>query len=147
MAQLWSLSFLRWVPGMITMVVLRPGLDQLNVFAGVKILNTLSHHSTCTVAFSAIAMSLPRTLRISFMSIFSAFFMCLAILLSMIFAGMEDAAYMYHGYNGNYPDDGPVETYALPPTGTTFVSTINAILNNTFFVPVGAANSVSKLHR
>ncbi|KAF0319695.1 transmembrane amino acid transporter [Colletotrichum asianum] len=151
MAQSWSLSVLGWVPGIITMVVLRPGLDQLNyafgksgigyesrclnvlligfqVFASVKILNTLSHHFICTVAFSAIAMSLPRTLHVSFISIFSAFFMCLGILVSMILVWMEDAASMYHGYNGNYPEDGPVETYAFPLTGTTFVATINAIL-------------------
>ncbi|KAI8226448.1 hypothetical protein K4K54_003825 [Colletotrichum sp. SAR 10_86] len=80
-------------------------------------------------------MSHPRTLHVSFMSMFSAFFMYLVILPSVIFAGMEDAAYVYHKYNGNYPEDGPVETYAFPPTDTTFVAIISAILNNTLFVP------------
>ena len=49
-----------------------------HILTGAKILNTLSDHSLCTVAFSAIAMimgivlSLPRTLRhVSFMSMFS----------------------------------------------------------------------------
>ncbi|KAF3803829.1 hypothetical protein GCG54_00011668 [Colletotrichum gloeosporioides] len=168
MAQSWSLSVLGWVPGIITMVVLRSVLDHLDIkdlrhfgyyafgksrigykrsclkilligfhiFASVKILNTLSDCSIYTVAFSAIAMimdialSLPKALKhVSFMSMFSAFFMSLAILLSMIFAGMEDAAYI------------SVETYAFPPTGTTFVVTTNTALNIMFLVPFGAANS------
>ncbi|EQB44085.1 transmembrane amino acid transporter [Colletotrichum gloeosporioides Cg-14] len=159
MAQSWSLSVLGWVPGIIMMVVLRSVLDHLDIkdlrhfgyyafgksrigykrsclnilligfhiFASVKIMNSLSDCPIYTVAFSAIAMikdiamSLPKALKhVSFMSMFSALFMPLAILLSMIFAGMEDAAYI------------PVETYAFPPTGTTFVLTTNTALNIMF---------------
>ncbi|KAF2767703.1 hypothetical protein EJ03DRAFT_275613 [Teratosphaeria nubilosa] len=108
-----------------------------HVLTGAKVLNTLSDHSLCTVTFSVIVMimgivlSIPRTLNhVSFMSMFSAFFMAVAILLFLIFAGIE-AAPLY-GYNGNYPTDGPVKTYAFPPAGTTWVACMNAVLNITF---------------
>ncbi|CAK4032901.1 amino acid transporter [Lecanosticta acicola] len=108
-----------------------------HVLTGAKILNTLSDHSLCTVVFAVIAalmgivMSLPRTLKhVSFMSMFSAAAMGIAILLFMVFAGMEEAP--YYGYNGNYPELGPVKTYAFPPAGTTFVAALNAVLNITF---------------
>ena len=49
-----------------------------HILTAAKVLNTLSDHSLCTVAFSAIAaimgiiMSIPRTLKhVSFMSLFS----------------------------------------------------------------------------
>lgn len=108
-----------------------------HVLTGAKVLNTLSDHSLCTVAFSVIVMvmgiilSIPRTLRhVSFMSMFSAACMGIAILLFMIFAGIE-AAPLY-GYNGDYPTDGKVYTYAFPLAGTTWVSCMNAVLNITF---------------
>src|ERR1700760_1637006 len=90
-----------------------------HVLTGAKVLNTLSDHSQCTIVFNVIVMlmgivmSLPRTLKhVSFMSMFSASCMGLAILLFMIFAGIEDAP--LYGYNGDYPTDGPVHTYAFP---------------------------------
>ncbi|KAL9620469.1 MAG: hypothetical protein Q9160_005054 [Pyrenula sp. 1 TL-2023] len=108
-----------------------------HVLTGAKVLNTLSDHSLCTVGFSAIAMvmgivlSIPRTLRhVSFMSIGSAICMGTAILLFLIFAGIEEAP--LYGYNGNYPTDGPVRTYAAPIAGTTWVQCMNAVLNITF---------------
>lgn len=108
-----------------------------HVLTGAKVLNTLSDHSLCTVVFSIIVtlmgviMSLPRTLRhVSFMSMFSAFCMALAILLFLVFAGIEPAP--GYGYNGTYPEAGPVKTYAFPPAGTTWVACMNAVLNITF---------------
>ncbi|KAE9970424.1 hypothetical protein EG328_006290 [Venturia inaequalis] len=108
-----------------------------HVLTGAKILNTLSDHSLCTVIFSVIVtlmgivMSLPRTLNhVSFMSMFSAACMGIAILLFLIFAGIEDAP--GYGYNGTYPTAGPVKTYASPLPGTTWVSCMNAVLNITF---------------
>ena len=108
-----------------------------HVLTGAKILNTLSDHSQCTVVFSiivmlmGIVMSAPRTLRhISFMSMFSAACMAMAILLFLIFAGIEDAP--LYGYYGDYPTDGPVRTYAFPLPGTTWVACMNAVLNITF---------------
>ncbi|KUJ16063.1 uncharacterized protein LY89DRAFT_685906 [Mollisia scopiformis] len=108
-----------------------------HVLTGAKVLNTLSDHSQCTVVFSVIAtlmgivMSMPRTLKhVSFMSMFSAAAMAIAILLFLIFSGIE-AAPLY-GYNGDYPTDGPVKTYAFPLPGTTWVGCMNAVLNITF---------------
>lgn len=108
-----------------------------HILTGAKILNTLSDHSLCTVVFSVIVtlmgivMSLPRTLNhVSFMSMFSAACMGIAILLFLIFAGIEDAP--GYGYNGTYPADGPVKTYAFPLPGTTWVACMNAVLNITF---------------
>lgn len=108
-----------------------------HVLTGAKILNTLSDHSLCTVVFSVIVtlmgiiMSVPRTLNhVSFMSMFSAACMGIAILLFLIFAGIEPAP--GYGYNGDYPTAGPVGTYALAPAGTTFVAAMNAVLNITF---------------
>lgn len=104
---------------------------------GAKILNTLSEHSICTVGFSAITavigivVSLPRTLNhVSLMSIFSACCMFISIILCLSFAGAE--ANPATGYDGDFPIDGPVRTYAFAPPGTTWVSWINAILNITF---------------
>lgn len=99
---------------------------------GAKILDTLSDHSLCTVVFSVIAtlmgidMSLPRTLNHVFlMSMFSAACMGIAILLFLVFAGIEDAP--GYGYNGSYPTEGAVRI-----AGTTWVSCMNAVSNITF---------------
>ena len=54
----------------------------------------------------------------------------MAILLFLIFSGIEKAPLV--GYNGNYPTDGPVRTYAFPLPGTTWVNCMNAVLNITF---------------
>jgi hypothetical protein len=108
-----------------------------HVLTGAKILNTLSDHSLCTVVFSVIVMiigivmSIPRTLKhVSFMSMFSAACMGIAILLFLIFSGIEKAP--LYGYNGDYPTDGKVRTYAFPLPGTTWVACMNAVLNITF---------------
>ncbi|KAF2157088.1 hypothetical protein K461DRAFT_273210 [Myriangium duriaei CBS 260.36] len=108
-----------------------------HVLTGAKVLNTLSDHSLCTVVFSVIVtlmgivLSIPRTLKhVSFMSMFSAACMAIAILLFLVFSGIEAAP--GYGYNGDYPTDGPVKTYAFPAAGTTFVAAMNAVLNITF---------------
>jgi hypothetical protein len=56
--------------------------------------------------------------------------MGMAILLFLIFAGIEKAP--LYGYNGDYPTDGLVRTYAFPLAGTTWVACMNAVLNITF---------------
>jgi Transmembrane amino acid transporter protein len=61
---------------------------------------------------------------------FSAACMGLAILLFLIFAGIEDAP--LYGYGGDYPTLGPVKTYAFPPKGTTWIDCLNAVLNISF---------------
>lgn len=53
--------------------------------------------------------------------------MALAILLSMIYAGIEDAPFF--GYGGNFPTLGPVTTsVGLPDGGPGFVAGLNAVL-------------------
>lgn len=108
-----------------------------HILTGAKILNTLSDHSLCTVIFSVIVtlmgilISLPRTLNhVSFMSMFSAACMGVAILLFLVFAGIENNP--LYGYNGVYPTVGPVKTLAFPEKGTTWVAAMNAVLNITF---------------
>lgn len=109
-----------------------------HVFTGAKILNTLSDHSICTVGFQAIsaiigiAVSLPRTLKhISFMGVFSAVCMGIAILLCLVFSGIEP--HPGAGYGGKYPTLGEVKTYGgLPPPTPSFVNGFNAVLNITF---------------
>jgi hypothetical protein len=56
--------------------------------------------------------------------------MALAILLFLVYAGIEQAP--LYGYNGDYPTDGPVGTYSFPLPGTTWVNCMNAVLNITF---------------
>lgn len=56
--------------------------------------------------------------------------MGIAILLFLVFAGIEDAP--LYGYNGDYPTAGLVKTYAFPLPGTTWVACMNAVLNITF---------------
>jgi hypothetical protein len=70
-----------------------------------QILNTLSDSSQCTVLFQAISaimgiiVSLPRTLNhISTMSVVSAICMAIAIILSLVYAGIE--ANPLYGYGG-----------------------------------------------
>jgi hypothetical protein len=108
-----------------------------HVLTGARIINTLSDHSMCTVIFSiiitlmGIVMSLPRTLNhVSFMGMFSAACMGIAILLFMVFAGTQD--HPLKGYGKAWPLEGPVHTYAFPRPGTTFVDCMNAVLNITF---------------
>lgn len=76
-----------------------------HVFTGAKIFNTLSDSAICTVWFQLVSavigiiVSLPRTLNhVSTMSIVSASAMAIAILLSLIYAGIESAP--LYGYGG-----------------------------------------------
>src|SRR6201996_2185812 len=56
--------------------------------------------------------------------------MGIAILLFLIFAGIED--HPLFGYYCNYPAAGEVRTYPFPLPGTTWVNCMNAVLNITF---------------
>lgn len=61
------------------------------------------------------------------MSIVSAISMGIAIILSLVYCGIEDAP--LYGYGGNYPTQGPVRTtVGLPEGGVTFVNGLNAAL-------------------
>jgi hypothetical protein len=76
----------------------------------------------------SVIVSLPRTLNhVSLMSIVSAVCMAIAIILSLVYAGIEDAP--LYGYGGNYPTLGPVATsIGLPSPGPGFVNGLNAVL-------------------
>lgn len=108
-----------------------------HILTAARILNTLSDHSLCNVVFNVIGLimgivfSVPRTLHhVSFMSMISAFCMAVAILLFLIYAGIEDHPLV--GSTKNWPELGPVKTYAFPLEGTTWVDALNAVLNITF---------------
>lgn len=60
------------------------------------------------------------------MSIVSATAMGIAILLSLIYAGIED--HPLYGYGGNYPELGPVKTSIGLPGAPGFVAGTNAVL-------------------
>lgn len=81
-----------------------------------------------------IVFSLPRTLKhVSVMSIFSAVFMGIAIILSLVYSGIEAHPGKGYGPKGKYPGLGPVKTHAgFPDPDLTFVNGLNAVLNITF---------------
>lgn len=74
----------------------------LHCLVGAKLLNTLTNSAACTVAFSAISaiiclfFSLPRTLnQLSGLGTFSAVTMGIAVLLAIIFVGIQDHPFGY----------------------------------------------------
>jgi hypothetical protein len=52
--------------------------------------------------------------------------MAIAIILSLVYAGIED--HPLYGYGGNYPELGPVETSVTIPGNPGFVNGMNAVL-------------------
>lgn len=88
---------------------------------GAKLLNTLTNSAACTVAFSAVfailcfVISLPRTLsQLSHLGTFSAVTMGIAVLLAIIFAGIQDHPFGY--IEGQEPT-----IHIVAPAGTGFV--------------------------
>ena len=71
------------------------------------------------------------------MSIVSAIAMGIAILLSMIYAGIED--HPFAGYGGNYPELGPVKTSIGLPGAPGFVAGTNAVLK---YVTANGKNTI-----
>lgn len=103
-------------------------IQALHVLTGATYLNTITDHSQCTLVFTVIfaiicfVFSLPRTFSgLSSLAIFSAVTMFLAVLLSMIFAGIEENP---GGWDGT-----PVKWNLWPVPGTTEVQGLNAALN------------------
>ena len=60
------------------------------------------------------------------MGIVSAFCMAIAIILSLVYAGIEDNP--VYGYGGNYPELGEVKTSVTIPGNPGFVNGLNAVL-------------------
>lgn len=107
-------------------------IQGLHVLVGAKLLNTLTNSSQCSVVFAAIfaitclIFSMPRTFsQLSRLGTFSAVTMGLAVLLAIIFAGIQDHPFGY------IEGDEPTFT-AFPAPGTTFVSGMSAFLNIMF---------------
>ncbi|RPD53679.1 hypothetical protein L226DRAFT_480597 [Lentinus tigrinus ALCF2SS1-7] len=107
-------------------------IQALHCLVGAKVLNTLSNSAVCTVGFSAISacvcflISLPRPLsQLSWLGTFSAVTMGLAVLLAIIFSGVQDHPFGY------IPGVEPLVT-AIPVKGTTYVAGMSAFLNITY---------------
>ncbi|RDB21777.1 N amino acid transport system protein [Hypsizygus marmoreus] len=107
-------------------------IQALHVLVGAKLFNTLSNSSQCTIVFAVITtiicfvVSLPRTLReMSFIGVFSAVTMGIAVLLAIIFAGAQSHP------AGYIPGSEPIVT-AIPLKGTTFIAGMSAFLNITY---------------
>ena len=101
----------------------------LHVLVGAELLNTLTNSPTCTIVFSAVTVvlcffvSLPRTLaQLSYLGIFSAVTMGIAVILAMVFAGVQDHPFGY------IAGQEPIVT-AIPVKGTTYVMGMSAFLN------------------
>ena len=101
----------------------------LHCLVGAKWLNTISGGAACTVVFSVVAaiacwfVSLPRTLsQLSWIGTFSAATMGIAVLLAIIFSGIQDHP---EGYIAGAE---PIVT-TIPVEGTTFISGMSAALN------------------
>lgn len=115
---------LLWVSLRLKFRFLTLHLDRILGFhclVGAKLLNTLSNGALCTTTFSAIAaiicflFSLPRTLKqMSFIGVFSAATMGIAVLLAVIFSGVQDFP---AGFNGV-----PPLVTAFPVKGSTYIS-------------------------
>ncbi|KAJ7491160.1 transmembrane amino acid transporter protein-domain-containing protein [Mycena latifolia] len=104
-------------------------IQGLHCLVGAKLLNTLSNSALCTIGFSAISallcfiLSLPRTLnQLSGLGTFSAVTMGLAVLLAIIFSGIQSEPF-------GYIDGKPPIVTKFPIKGTTFVSGMSAFLN------------------
>jgi hypothetical protein len=104
-------------------------IQGLHCLVGAKYLNTMSNHSMCTVAFSAIVAavsflcSLPRTFSsLAKIGAASAVFTFISVLLATIFSAVED-------HPAGFPAKGMKQVFAVPPAGTTFVVGMNAFLN------------------
>ncbi|EEQ37802.1 hypothetical protein CLUG_01925 [Clavispora lusitaniae ATCC 42720] len=110
-------------------------IQALHVLVGAKYFNTISDNydtsggqKVCSIVFAVVSMiicfiiSLPRTFsHMSSVGYFSAGTMFIAVILAMVFAGIQDHPY---GYTGD-----PVKYHLWPQKGTTYVQGMSALLN------------------
>lgn len=103
-------------------------IQGLHVLVGAKYLNTVTNHSICSVSFGVIVscislvFSIPRTFSsLSWVGYFSAATMFIAVILAMVFAGVQSHPF---GYDGT-----PVEFRAFPAKGTSYIDGMAAFLN------------------
>jgi hypothetical protein len=97
-------------------------IQALHVLVGAKLLNTLTNSAECTIIFSLVSavvcffVSLPRTLdQLSGLGAFSAMTMGTAVILAIVFSGIQDHPFGY------IAGQEPLVT-AIPVKGTTYVS-------------------------
>lgn len=103
-------------------------IQGLHVLVGSKYLNSITNHKLCSVVFSVITViicfifSMPRTFSgMSHLATFSAATMFIAVILCMVFAGIQDHP---AGWDGT-----PVTYRLIPEKGTTFAAGMSAFLN------------------
>jgi len=108
-------------------------IQALHVLVGAKLLNTLSNGAECTIIFSFITIiicffvSLPRTLAgLSGLGTFSAITMGIAVILAVIFSGIQSNPAGFTEALG-----APIVTVG-PVPGTTYVVGMSAFLNITY---------------
>ncbi|KDQ07034.1 hypothetical protein BOTBODRAFT_181088 [Botryobasidium botryosum FD-172 SS1] len=108
-------------------------IQALHVLVGAKLLNTLSNGARCTIIFSVVSavvcffFALPRTLeQMSFIGTFSAITMGLAVLLAIIFSGIQGSPFRFS------EELGAPLVFAGPAPGATFVTGMSAFLNITY---------------
>ncbi|ODQ82793.1 hypothetical protein BABINDRAFT_29776 [Babjeviella inositovora NRRL Y-12698] len=105
-------------------------IQALHVLVGAKYFNTISDNTTiCSLVFSVVTIivcflfSLPRTFSsMSGIAYFSALTMFVAVILSVIFAAIQDHPEGFH-------PEVPVQWNLWPEKGTTYVSGMSAFLN------------------
>ncbi|KAI0343711.1 hypothetical protein BDW22DRAFT_1356239 [Trametopsis cervina] len=108
-------------------------IQALHCLVGAKLLNTLTNgNAACTVVWSVVTavicffVSLPRPLsQMSGLGVFSAVTMGIAVLLAIIFSGIQDHPFGY------IAGQEPLVT-RLPVPGTTYVAGMSAFLNITY---------------
>jgi Na+/proline symporter len=104
-------------------------IQALHCLVGAKLLNTLTGSAACTIAFSAVSaiicflFALPRPLsQLSGVGAFSAATMFIAVLLAVVFVGIQD-------HPGGYKEGIEPIVTNFPLPGTTFVAGMSAFLN------------------
>ncbi|KAF3916149.1 hypothetical protein AA313_de0203787 [Arthrobotrys entomopaga] len=124
----WGSEIAWWLTA-IAFILNNTFIQGLHVLVGAKYLNTITDHSECTIVFAVITviicflLSMPRTFSsLSHLATGSAFFTFIAVLLCIIFAGIQEHPNQYV--------DGVEPTWnAFAAKGTSFVSAMGAFLN------------------
>lgn len=103
-------------------------IQGLHVLVGAKYLNSVTNHGACSVVFSVITtvicfvFSMPRTFSgMSQLAVFSALTMFIAVVLCIVFAGIQDHPASWDGT--------PIVWRLIPAKGTTFTAGMSAFLN------------------
>lgn len=124
-------------------------IQALHVLVGARYWTTISENYTlCAIVFGVITalicflMSLPRTFaEMSWVGYFSAITMFIAVILAMVFAGIEEHPGHYTGL--------PIKYRLFPEEGTTYVAGMEAFLNivYTFVGQITYPSFISQMKR